>query len=129
MNLVTKQALLDEVDYEEQLYKEMPLEVKRLNGLNYNEERTVREAFIQGLKRAAEMCDQPEFQPEPSYEELEALTTHAENIINSLLDIIEKECPTTYSGSEEVTHADDWLKWINGELMNTEIKEYFNYPL
>lgn len=60
-------------------------------------------------------------------QEYEALLHHAEQIINSLLDIVEKECPTTYSNSEEVLRADDWLKWFGGEMTDLEIYKHFNF--
>lgn len=60
-------------------------------------------------------------------QEYEALLHNAEQIINSLLDIVEKQCPAIYSKSDEVAHADDWLKWLNGEMTDGEIKEAFNF--
>lgn len=59
------------------------------------------------------------------YFEAENIDIYAEQIINSLLDIIEKECPETYSGSNEVAQADDWLRWLNGELSLEDIHKYF----
>jgi len=65
---------------------------------------------------------------EEKMQELDPLACSAENIINDLLDIIENSLPELYSSSNEVLKADKWLAWFNGELMDEEIKEFFDYP-
>lgn len=62
-----------------------------------------------------------------SKKEYDALVIEAEKIINSLMDLLEKHAPDVYSQSSEIAHADDWLKWMNGELTDQEVQEKFNY--
>ena len=54
--------------------------------------------------------------------ELDALVVTAELIIHKLLDIIKEQLPNFYSSSDEVLCGNDWLKWVNGEAMDSEVE-------
>lgn len=58
-------------------------------------------------------------------EELEALLEAAERVINWLMDdlaaIENGEHYQTFSHSENIKDADDWLKWKNGEGTDEEL--------
>ena len=66
----------------------------------------------------------------PTYiQEYDALLTNAENIIFELLNELETNAPEHYSQSDNVLKADKWISWLNGELMDNEIKEFFNFKM
>lgn len=64
-------------------------------------------------------------------QEYDALLEQAEQVINCLLDIIENQNIENLHQYEKnnLAKTDDWLKWKNGELMDTEVKAIFNYPI
>ncbi len=59
--------------------------------------------------------------------EYDALVVTAEDIINSLMDLVENLSEERYSSSNIIAQADDWLKWKNGEMTDQEVSDTFNY--
>lgn len=55
--------------------------------------------------------------------ELDNLVTSANDIIISLLDILE-DVYKYYHDSDTITKADEWLKWCNGEMTDDEIQTF-----
>jgi hypothetical protein len=55
-------------------------------------------------------------------QELDLLATASGDIINQLLNALEELAPEWYSRAQIVADADDFLKWLNGEGTDEEMR-------
>jgi len=51
---------------------------------------------------------------------------NSSDIISDLMDTIEEQLPDYYYKSNLILKADEWLKWVNGEITPENKKEFFN---